>query len=119
MRKLALVAAALAALTALGGCARDPYYRDGYYTRDAVLGGLIGGATGAAVGNAVGGHQSTIVGGALGAAVGTAIATEPYRRPYYYDGYRYGQPYRYGTYPRYYRDDCCYRPYGGGGTWVH
>lgn len=119
MRRLAIAAAALAALTVLGGCARDPYYRDGYYTRDAVVGGLVGGATGAAIGSAVGGRQSTIVGGALGAAVGTAIATEPYRRPYYYDGYRYGRPYRYQTYPRYYyEDDCCYRSYGGA-TWVH
>jgi uncharacterized protein YcfJ len=119
MRKLALGAAALAVLTLLGGCARDPYYRDSYYTRDAVVGGLIGGATGAAIGNAVGGRQSTIVGGALGAAVGTAIATDPYRRPYYSDSYRYRQPYPYGNYPRYYNgDDCCYRSYGSG-TWVH
>ena len=101
MRMLALT---VLACGTLAGCAYDPYYGGGYYTRDAVVGGALGAATGAVVGNAAGGRSGAIVGGAIGAGVGTAIATEPYRRPYYYGAarpsYRYEYPaYRYRYYP--------------------
>lgn len=112
MRKIVLT---VIALGSLAGCAYDPYYGRGNYTRDAVVGGALGAATGAVVGNAAGGRTGAIVGGAVGAGLGATIATEPYRR---YD-YAYPRQYYRHDYPSYRYGGYRYRAYPDSGIWYH
>ncbi|RJG45938.1 MULTISPECIES: glycine zipper 2TM domain-containing protein [unclassified Mesorhizobium] len=69
LRKITVVAAALAAMT-LAGCATSEQQQR------AGTGALIGGAGGALVGQAIGGNtRSTVAGAAGGALLGAAVGT--------------------------------------------